>query len=131
MHHAHRHDLPKGHTEAGEDDLACALRELGEETGLSPSDVELVPRFRYEERFQQAYRRFGGEVVDKTLVIFLARLVHDRELVLTEHIGSSWVEWSPPHAIQALTIDPLLERVAQHFARVGGVGVESAAAAGA
>ena len=31
--------FPKGHRDDGEDDLACALRELGEETGLAPRGV--------------------------------------------------------------------------------------------
>ena len=116
MHHAHRHDLPKGHTDDGESDRDCALRELAEETGILAQDIAIEEGFRYEERYQTSYKRFPGEVIDKTLVIFIARLVRDCELVLTEHIGYTWMPWAPPHAIQPLTIDPLLAQVADYFA---------------
>lgn len=115
MRHPHRRDLPKGHTEPGEGERACVLRELEEETGLRPGDVELDDGFRYEERYQTPYRRFGGEVVDKTLVILIGRLLVERELRLTEHIGYDWIDWSPPHTIQTLTIDALLAQVADYF----------------
>ena len=39
MRHADRWDLPKGHVDAGETEMECALRELAEETGVAAADT--------------------------------------------------------------------------------------------
>jgi len=51
--------------------------ELMEETGITSSDINIDPNFRFEEVYYPTYKRFGGERVKKTLVIFLARLKSD------------------------------------------------------
>lgn len=48
-----------------------------EETGITSSDINIDPNFRFEEVYYPTYKRFGGERVKKTLVIFLARLKSD------------------------------------------------------
>jgi hypothetical protein len=53
----------------------------------------------------------SGKLYDKTLVIFLGRLVRKVPIVVTEHQGFEWFAWNPPHRIQAWTIDPLLAEV--------------------
>ncbi|NUQ76466.1 MAG: NUDIX domain-containing protein, partial [Polyangiaceae bacterium] len=106
--HARRFDLPKGHQNPGESDLQCALRELCEETGIERDEIDLDPTFRYQETYYPAYARLGGEIVEKTLVIFLGQLLRDKEIVRTEHAGHVWVDWCPPHRIQKHTVDPLL-----------------------
>lgn len=116
MRHADRYDLPKGHIEAGECELDCALRELVEETAIAREDVDIDPAFRYEETYYPRYARFGGAVVEKTLVIFLGRLRRERAIVPREHAGYAWVDWSPPHSIQERTIDPLLRRLERYLA---------------
>jgi len=110
MRHKNRWDLPKGHVDEGETDLPCALRELYEETGITAQDIELDPNFRYTTEYEVQSKRFG-ELCHKTLVIFLARLVRDVPIVLSEHPGYQWFAWNPPHQIQAQTIDPLLKAV--------------------
>ena len=117
MRHARRYDLPKGHREPDEDELACALREMEEETGIAGADVRIDPDFRFEDTYFPRYERLGGRRVAKTLVIFLARLTRPVDITPTEHGGYEWVEWSPPHRIQARTIDPLLAAVEGHFER--------------
>lgn len=119
MRHASRFDLPKGHSRRGETDLACALRELQEETGIGEADIRLDLGFRCEQVYYPRYQRYGGAVVEKTLVVFLAHLQRPRDVVVTEHIGFEWVPWQPPHQIQPQGIDPLLQRVEDYFARVG------------
>jgi 8-oxo-dGTP pyrophosphatase MutT (NUDIX family) len=120
MKHPHRYDLPKGHVKAGETELACALRELHEETGISEEQIHMDPEFRFELTYRTRYRRFGGEFVEKTVVILLAWLLADEvEPKATEHTSHEWFEWSPPHHIQAKTIDPLLAEVRQHFDKLG------------
>ena len=44
-------NFPKGHFEAGENDLETALRETEEETGLKKTDLRIIPEFRAYERF--------------------------------------------------------------------------------
>jgi bis(5'-nucleosidyl)-tetraphosphatase len=110
LQHADRWDLPKGHVDPGETEMECALRELWEETGIAAADIEIFPDFRFTSRYPVRGKR-DGKLHDKTLVIFLARLVRDAAIVPTEHGGYQWFAWQPPHQIQARTIDPLLAEV--------------------
>lgn len=110
MRHPDRWDLPKGHVDAGETEMECALRELSEETGLCPADIEIIPGFRFTHHYQVRGKR-DGQLRDKTLVVFLARLLRDVPIDCTEHDGFQWFAWQPPHRIQAQTIDPLLAAV--------------------
>ena len=111
MEHADRLDLPKGHVDGNETEIECALRELVEETGIRERDIERFDGFRFTHEYVVRPERLGGEACAKTLVIFLARLVNDVEIQLTEHQGYRWVPWDPPHKIQTQTIDPLLQAV--------------------
>lgn len=109
MQHPSRWDLPKGHVDPGESDMECALRELREETGIRKRNLSIHEDFCFESRYTVNAKRYGGQgSVDKTLLIFLATLNDDVEIVPTEHGGFSWFDWSPPHSIQAKAIDPLL-----------------------
>ncbi len=119
MRHANRLDLPKGHMEEGEDEYSTAMRELREETGYGVDDVTLQKGFRHEVIYHAPYRRFGGDMVEKTLVVFLGRLLVAREPKLTEHMGFQWVVWNPPHRLQPNTVDGLLMHV-EDFLRDGG-----------
>src|SRR5688500_15127352 len=114
MKHRDRWDLPKGHVDEGETDIACALRELQEETGIAAADIELEPDFCFKTVYDVQSKRFG-EACRKTLVIYLARLLRDVPIVLSEHLGYQWFSWNPPHRIQAQTIDPLLAEVERHL----------------
>lgn len=115
MRHAERWDLPKGHIDPGETDLQCAMRELEEETGITRDNIEVVPDFDFTTHYQVRSKQ-SGKLVDKTLKIFLGRLMHGCELKLTEHIGYQWFPWQPPHKIQRFTIDPLLAAVERFVA---------------
>ncbi|EAQ78004.1 bis(5'-nucleosyl)-tetraphosphatase [Blastopirellula marina] len=115
MRHKDRWDLPKGHVDPGEDEMTCALRELEEETGITSRDIAVDPNFRYALQYVVNYKkRMGGVTALKTSVYFLATLTNEVQLKLTEHQGSEWFAWNPPHGIQEQTIDPLLAAVAQH-----------------
>ena len=117
MKHSSRYDLPKGHIEVGENDLSCAFRELYEETGIAASTLHLDQTFRFTTIYQTYEQRFGQEIVEKTLVIFLGWLKQDVKLQLSEHDAYMWVDWNPPHAIQKKTVDPLLAELEQYFYR--------------
>ena len=96
MKHPHRYDIPKGHIKKGESETECAMRELDEETGFSGADVRIEEGFEFRDTYFPKYKRFGGEKVEKTLVVFLGRLLADREVTLTEHQGHEWIPWRPP-----------------------------------
>lgn len=116
MKHARRWDLPKGHVDEGETELQCALRELREETGIVPEDIEIDPTFSYENRYMVRQNRYGGRgVVEKKLLVYLARLKNPVKITVTEHDGYRWFSWNPPHRIQDLTIDSLLETLERHL----------------
>ncbi len=121
MKHTHRFDLPKGHTEEGETDEQCALREMWEETGIPKEAVRLDQTFRFEEVYHPVEPRFGTEKVEKTLVIFLGWIDQDFPIKLTEHTGYEWWMWRPPHQIQKYTIDPLLAKLDNYFREVAGL----------
>lgn len=115
MRHADRWDLPKGHVDPGESEVQCALRELREETGILATDIEVLDGLRFTSNYQVRGKK-SGQLYDKTLVIFLARLQRDVTISVTEHAGYQWFPWQPPHQIQAWTIDPLLAEVARFLA---------------
>ena len=116
MRHSNRWDLPKGHLESGESEIECALREMQEETGIKPADVILQPDFRFATQYTVHERRLPGSPALKTLVIFMAATLRPVEIVATEHLGSTWLPWAPPHRIQSQTIDGVLE-AAERFLR--------------
>jgi 8-oxo-dGTP pyrophosphatase MutT (NUDIX family) len=115
LRHPDRYDLPKGHLREGESEQSCALRELLEETGLPAEAIHQEDTFRFATTYYPHYRRFGGEVVEKTTVIFLAWLGEDRPIVVSEHGAYEWVPWQPPHRIEAKTVDALLAEVERFF----------------
>ena len=110
MKHPKRWDLPKGHVDEGETNFECALRELQEETGIEQRHLRMEEGFRFKDRYIVESKKGKKK---KTLIIYLAELIEDVEIVPTEHEGYEWVNWNPPHAIQEKTIDPLLAEVEQ------------------
>lgn len=116
MRHKDRWDLPKGHVDPGETEMQCALRELREETGIDEGSIEVLSGFRFTTQYPVRSKK-THQLYDKTLVVFLARLVREVPIVVSEHPGYQWFRWSPPHKIQAFTIDPLLDTLAQFLQR--------------
>ena len=107
MRHPTRYDVPKGHVEPGESETECALRELQEETGISPADICVDAKFRFETSYLIPATA-KSPPIQKSVVIFLGRLLRDVEIQTSEHSGFLWVDWQPPHQIQPETIDALL-----------------------
>lgn len=117
MRHPARWDLPKGHVDPGETNLECAYRELEEETGITAADIEVDIEFKFKHRYVVNNERSGNEPKKKKLIIYLARLIRNVDIKLTEHDNYEWILWNPPHQIQEKTIDPLLKQLAKHWDR--------------
>ena len=114
--HPRGYDLPKGHRDPGESEEACAIRELIEETQLPRDAIQIDPHFRFESLYFPRYRRLGGEVVAKTVVVFLGWLEQDAPVTVSEHTGFEWVAWPPPREYGNGTIDGALDEVGRLFA---------------
>jgi 8-oxo-dGTP pyrophosphatase MutT (NUDIX family) len=110
-----RYDLPKGHIEPGETELECALRELYEETGITGNSLHLDEKFSFTTTYQKPPKQLGGDIYEKTVVIFLGWLTQEVDIKLTEHDSYTWMEWKPHHDIQHKTIKPLLQQLQEYF----------------
>jgi 8-oxo-dGTP pyrophosphatase MutT (NUDIX family) len=80
-------DYPKGHVEAGEDDLTAALRELHEETGIA--DAALLPDFRHDITYFFRDRKKG--LIRKTVTFFLASTRSTGVTLSHEHVGHTFL----------------------------------------
>jgi len=120
MRHADRWDLPKGHAEPDESLQETAVRETEEETGIAAAQIELDPDFRFSLSYPVRYRDQGDRIFQKSVHYFLGYVDDICEVNCTEHLGSKWFCWNPPHAIQTQTIDPLLAAVHRHLTSSSG-----------
>ncbi len=107
-----RWDVPKGKDKRGESELQCAMRELFEETRLAPEHVTLDETFRFEAVWRKRNR--AGEIIEKTLVMFLAMVEDDARVRCDDHDGFAWVRYEPGRIVDDATIDPLLRAVDEH-----------------
>lgn len=87
LHYQEGHwDMPKGHIEKGEDEVAAARRECLEETGIS--EIRLVPGFR--ERIEYTYMR-KGRASEKEVVYLLGSTSEEKVRLSHEHQGHDWL----------------------------------------
>jgi 8-oxo-dGTP pyrophosphatase MutT (NUDIX family) len=107
-------DFPKGNIEPGETEEQAAIREIREETGIT--DVEFIPGFR--QIISYRYRK-ARKLVEKEVVLFLARTRTQNVTISHEHIGFVWKDYDG--ALKQLTYRNarnLLESAKQHLQKV-------------
>lgn len=81
-------DFPKGHLEKGETELAAAMRELEEETGIS--DVEILKPFR--EEIYYTYD-LNGKPSNKMVIFFLGKTPGKEVILSHEHNDFYWLPY--------------------------------------
>ncbi|MCH8003291.1 MAG: NUDIX domain-containing protein [Nanoarchaeota archaeon] len=97
LHYEAKHwDFPKGNIEKGEKDQETVKREIEEETGIK--DIEIVKDFK--EKIQY-YFKFKDELINKTVIFYLAKTKTKQVKLSFEHIGSEWLPYDK--AIEKLT----------------------------
>ena len=97
LHYEAKHwDFPKGNIETGETDHETVKREIEEETGIK--DIEIIKDFK--EKIQY-YFKFEGELINKTVIFYLAKTKTKEVKLSFEHIGSTWLPYDK--AIEKLT----------------------------
>ncbi len=86
-------DYPKGHLEAGEDEIAAATRELREETGID--DLRFCEGFRHALEYTFRDRRKG--LIRKTVTLFLGQTRIERATISHEHVGWAFLPYVEAH----------------------------------
>jgi 8-oxo-dGTP pyrophosphatase MutT (NUDIX family) len=83
-------EFVKGHTEKGEKEKETAIREAGEETGITKDELTFIPHFK--EKISYTYTK-EEKMRLKKVVFFLAKTQkHDIRLSY-EHINYAWLPY--------------------------------------
>ncbi|MBN1858697.1 NUDIX domain-containing protein [Candidatus Bipolaricaulota bacterium] len=94
--------FPKGHLEPGEPELAGALRETLEETGLNANELEKIPDYQQEIVYRYTLGTDGATrrgvpagrdalvEVEKTVIFFLACSTTEEIRLSSEHSEFRW-----------------------------------------
>jgi len=84
--------FPKGTSEEGETPLQTALREAGEEAGLSSEAFSIFEQYTFEEEYDSQEL---GNPIEKTVTYFLALVEGDPQITIQESeiLEYRWVSY--------------------------------------
>jgi bis(5'-nucleosidyl)-tetraphosphatase len=97
-------DLPKGHVKAGEDDLAAALREFEEETGIARDRIAVDAGRTFESTYRTRAKK-TGRMVNKTVRIFLAEIEGPAVVHVVDHGDYAWLRTNDWPGLEAALVD--------------------------
>lgn len=94
--------FPKGHMDKKDNGstFKCALRETGEETGVTQDDIQLIGNFKHTVRYKldKATKKCPDGV--KTVLMYLGKVRSNTKIDLSaEHIAYKWVSQSVAKAL--------------------------------
>ena len=95
LHHGGEYwNFPKGRVEPGEAELATALRELGEETGIN--QVKITEGFydQYDYDFDTVIAAGVKEKIYKHAIFFLGEVTSDQVKISDEHLDFGWFDFA-------------------------------------
>ena len=81
-------DFVKGKVEVDESLHQTAIREAGEETGIS--DIRFLGNFKERIRYNFQY---NGDTVDKKVIFFLGESKTSNIIISDEHLGYVWMDY--------------------------------------
>lgn len=79
-------DFPKGNVDEGETVEAAAKRELSEEAGIT--EIKILEGFREDMNYKYTFR---GDLIDKTVTMFLGEVTSPEVKLSWEHSAFEWV----------------------------------------
>ena len=101
-------DFPKGHIEIGETEIQTAVRELGEETGIT--HVHMIPDFSHTISYNLTKK---GHKIGKEVTFFIG-LTNETHVVLShEHQAFAWLNFD--EAFDRLTYENAKKTLAISF----------------
>lgn len=89
-------NFAKGRLEKDEKSFKAALREVGEETGISARNLRFREWFKVYDRF--VFTRVG-ERVSKLVIFYLAESLTSRVIISDEHHGYGWFLYRDAHRL--------------------------------
>ncbi|OGY46054.1 MAG: hypothetical protein A2744_04030 [Candidatus Buchananbacteria bacterium RIFCSPHIGHO2_01_FULL_44_11] len=95
LHHGGEYwNFPKGRQVAGETELATALRELKEETGIEQVNLIKDFRFEYDYDFDTTVQNGVKEKVYKHAIFFLVEVNESEVKISDEHLDFGWFDFN-------------------------------------
>ena len=102
--------MPQGGIDEGEDAKAAALRELGEETGIGPENVEIIAKAKDEHFYdlppELLGKLWGGKYRGQRQYWYLARFLgQDSDVnIQTKHPEFRSWKWADPETLPELIV---------------------------
>ena len=83
-------DFPRGNIREDETPKDAAIRETGEETGLSAKQLKIIEGF---EEHASWFYKLDGQTVHKKVTYFLAETENADVKISEEHVGARWLSF--------------------------------------
>lgn len=103
--------IAKWHIQAGESPSQTAVREIHEETGLSPEFLDIKKFIKKISFSFTARHKEGSPTVDKDVHLFLVQYTGKKEPVVQKSERFVGYEWVSPKRLKTLRMKPRIYRI--------------------